>query len=356
MSNYKYYPLIKTRDAELRCFAHLDPSLLDEILPIYELTKSRTTKKVPDGDIYRRMKQIHEIQGERPFILDLSTDERYINPQIKQLLSERNGFLDWQYFILDIHGSMNIIPMIHLYEDDEGNFVEVESFVKTVSKVRQKLAVRLPHDLDEEDIEYYLSPVFNSLHEEAKVIIVFDAGYIRDAAKVSIEDIVNNFVASCRSVQGFNDKIDDVVIISTSFPSSVATEGGEDAEGDFEIYEEKVFMAVSDEVDDVKYGDYASINTEQIEMKGGTFVPRIDIASQDGNSFFYKRFRRNDGSYPRCAKAVIDDHRYKNLKSWADDEISLASNGDPSGISPSYWISVRMNYYIMTRFNLRASG
>lgn len=115
-------------------------------------------------------------------------------------------------------------------------------------------------------------------------------------------------------------------------------------------------MAVSEEVDDVKYGDYASINTEQIEMKGGTFVPRIDIASQDGHRFFYKRFRRNDGSYPRCARAVIDDGRYIDLKSWADGEISLASEDEPSGISPSYWISVRMNYYIATRYNLRTQG
>ncbi|MBF4281085.1 beta family protein, partial [Vibrio anguillarum] len=86
MSDFIYFPITKTRDGELRCFEHSNDDDFSKILPIYELTKSRKTKKAPDGDIYRRMKQIAEIQGERPFILDLSTNEKYINPQIEQLL------------------------------------------------------------------------------------------------------------------------------------------------------------------------------------------------------------------------------------------------------------------------------
>ncbi|EJL6695843.1 beta family protein, partial [Vibrio cholerae] len=92
MSEYKYFPIIKTRDAELKCFQNLDKIILDQILPIYELTKSRKTTKTPDGDINRRMGQIKDIQGGNPFILDLCTDDKYINPQIEQLIDEYQGF------------------------------------------------------------------------------------------------------------------------------------------------------------------------------------------------------------------------------------------------------------------------
>ncbi|HDZ9215193.1 TPA: beta family protein, partial [Vibrio cholerae] len=123
MSEYKYFPIIKTRDAELKCFQNLDKIILDQILPIYELTKSRKTTKTPDGDINRRMGQIKDIQGGNPFILDLCTDDKYINPQIEQLIDEYQGFQDWQYF-LSIYKDLNIIPMVHLYEDANLTFEE----------------------------------------------------------------------------------------------------------------------------------------------------------------------------------------------------------------------------------------
>ncbi|WP_220771249.1 beta family protein, partial [Shewanella sp. MBTL60-007] len=97
------------------------------------------------------------------------------------------------------------------------------------------------------------------------------------------------------------------------------------------------------------------INTEQIEMKGGTFVPRMDIALESGDRFIYKRYRRHQGSYPKCAVKMLEDPRYVDLDTWADSEIQLASEGKPTGISPSYWISARMVYYINTRINLRLS-
>lgn len=69
-------------------------------------------------------------------------------------------------------------------------------------------------------------------------------------------------------------------------------------------------------------------------------MPRIDIALDE--SFIYKRYRR-DSCYSLCARKIIEDKRYKNMEIWADQEIALASLGIPSGISPSFWIAVRMN-------------
>lgn len=353
MSEFLYFPIIKTRDAELRCFSNIEEEKFKSLLPIYELTKSRKTVKTPDGDIYRRMKNIGEIQGERPFILDLCTDDKYINPQIEQLLSPHMGFKDWQYFIFDLHNDLNIIPMIHIYEDEGKVAAEVEAFVKAASERVRFLAIRLPYDLGRENVLHYLKPIFGSLNKDCKVYVILDAGYIRNEIA---GDVADKFIDSCSGLDGMSRYIEDIVIMTTSFPSNVAKEGGGDSEGKFNIFEEDIFQKVVEEVD-VKYGDYASINTEQIEMKGGTFVPRIDIASLDGFSFTYKRFRRNAGGYVKCAKEVVRDIcNYTPLDTWADEEIKLAKDNAPTGISPAFWISVRMNYYIETRLRLRNSS
>ncbi|HGS4484455.1 TPA: beta family protein [Vibrio cholerae] len=347
MSEYKYFPIIKTRDAELKCFQNLDKIILDQILPIYELTKSRKTTKTPDGDINRRMGQIKDIQGGNPFILDLCTDDKYINPQIEQLIDEYQGFQDWQYF-LSIYKDLNIIPMVHLYEDANLTFEEVGKFVRDMSSIKSFLAVRLPYDLEAQEYKDYLLPIINNLQNNCTLYVLLDAGSIKNK---NTQDVIDNYIASYNEVSMLGDKIEDIVMLCTSFPISPRDEGDDD-HGEFEIIEENVFQAIRQHVN-IKYGDYASINTIQVEMKGGSFVPRIDIASN--NMFIYKRYRRDDGSYPKCAIKMKEDERYLPIGTWADKEIELASQGKPTGISPSFWIAVRMNYYITSRVYLRAS-
>ncbi|EPK9976499.1 beta family protein, partial [Escherichia coli] len=55
MKKFNYFPIMKTRDAELKAMSKLSSGVFDHILPIYELTKSRKAKIAPDGDIHRRM-------------------------------------------------------------------------------------------------------------------------------------------------------------------------------------------------------------------------------------------------------------------------------------------------------------
>jgi hypothetical protein len=342
MSQYCYFPLLKTRDAELKAVSKLDDKYFDRILPIYELTKSRKTKIAPDGDIHRRMATLKEIHGDRPFILDVTSNEKYLNYQLEQLLDESHAFYEWQYFI-NLYSSMNIIPMIHLYDEDD--FTEVEQFVKEMSAVKSFLAVRLPYNLD--DYKKYLTPIISNLSGECKIYVVLDGEQI---IKGQTGDVIEGFSFACSELDEFSSKIEGIVTICTSFPLSPASEGQDDC-GDFPIVEEEIFEKLSNEYA-IEYGDYASINIQQIEIKGGTFVPRIDI-SLDGE-FIYKRYRRNAGSYILCAKNMLSDERYKSLDTWADREIQAAAAGEPSGISPSYWIAVRMNYYMSSRVALRS--
>lgn len=350
MSDALYFPLVRTRDAELRCFKQNKADVKDQIIPIYELTKSRKTKKTPDGDIHRRMKQIGDIQCGRPFILDLTTDEQYLNSQILQLLDSQNGFGDWQIF-LGHYRDLNIIPMIHLYEDEELSFVEVREFVKSASLRYEKLALRIPYNLSIGEIETYLTPIKEEIHRDCKLIIILDADFIRYTVEPYINDIATSFKQSYTALHSYLDCIEDIVMMATSFPRVPADLGDDDA-GNFEIFEEYLFREISSS-HSFKYGDYASINTEQVEVMARSFVPRIDISNN--STFFYKRYRRDKGSYSECARKILQDERYLNLNTWADEEIELAAKNTPSGISPSYWISIRMNHYIAWRLKLRRS-
>lgn len=350
MSEYLYFPLVKTRDAELRCMENLPKEVLDKVLPIYELTKSRTTKKAPDGDIHRRMKKVAEIQDGRPFILDLNTSEKYINTQIKQLISEYDGFYEWQYF-LEIYSSENIIPMIHLYEDTENNFADVRKFVSDMSKKYTALALRIPHDLEQKDLAVYIDPIKESLHPDAKIIFIIDADFIRSAYRSNKDNLIANFCSTIDFLNRYQGIIEDTVTMFSSFPSSAAQAGKDENEGEFSIDEELLYKDILNTGRSIKYGDYASINTEQLDIRGGTFIPRIDIALDE--EFIYKRYKTDKGSYPKCAERMLDDDRYVSLNTWADQEIQLASKNEPTGRSPSFWISVRMCYYITSRLRLR---
>lgn len=109
----------------------------------------------------------------------MSTNENYINPQIEQLLSEHNGFKEWQYFLFDLHCDLNIVPMVHLYEDDDGKFEDVEVFVRSASARTGFLAVRLPYDLSGEEVEYYLTPIASNLNENCKLYVFLDVEFVR---------------------------------------------------------------------------------------------------------------------------------------------------------------------------------
>mgnify|MGYP001770686679 CR=1 FL=1 len=357
MSNFQYFPLVKTRDSELRCFAKLPDGVKDKVLPIYELTKSRKTKKVPDGDIYRRMETIAEIQGDRPFILDLTMDDRYINPQIRQLLSPQHGFSEWRYFVFENFSYLNIIPMLHVVEEEESGFPELRDFVAYASQKKDHVAIRIPYDLTTEEFDTYLGPIKESLSESCKIFVILDAEYVREDAEHNLGGLVNTFAESCVEVERVfhPDQIEKISMLCSSFPTSPAQAGGEDAEGEFSVYEEEIYQSIKCSYPNIGYGDYASINTEQVEIRGATFVPRIDIFQDDGKSFIYKRYRQKDGGYPKCARRVKEDsEKYSEISNcWACEEIDLASSGTASGLSPSFWISVRMNYYIRKIMRLR---
>lgn len=351
-NKYCYWPVLKTKDAELRGISNLTKEISNEILPIYEITKSRISKKNPIGDISKRIEQIAEIQGKRPFILDVSTDPSQQNSQIEDLLKPNNGYYLWAETI-SAYPDLKIIPTIHInYESDE-DLTNTELFVRRISESFKYLALRLPATLDIDTYTEILEAIFNNIGK-SKLILLLDEECIRARSnKEPIDNIANAYASaydSIKSISFANELIKEIVCICGSFPQSPAQVGGDGERGSFDILEHKIFSLLKPNFPELKFGDYASVNIKQKEMRGGTFIPRIDFCTED--KFYYHRYTRQNGSYPRCAKEVMNNSFYKSQNTWGDEEIGSAASDSPSGISPSFWISVRINLYMTSRVSI----
>jgi len=70
MSDIIYVPIIKVSVAEMRGVETLSDEVKDAITPVFELARSRRTKRDPEGNIFQSLEKLKEVYGERQFILD----------------------------------------------------------------------------------------------------------------------------------------------------------------------------------------------------------------------------------------------------------------------------------------------
>lgn len=332
----EYIPIIKTTDAELRGYENLSEKVKQRVLPVFELTRSRRSKKSPHGNIHKRMERIADIVSNNPFILDLTAHDDLTNPQIEDLLDERGGFLNWIEFLHE-HSELEIIPAIHLYEDTPKNIIEKE--VELLLSNHKKVALRI--DADDTNSIQYVNNIRDALQDDGNLSLIIDGGFIdritlpitQQLVSTRYHELTNNFspwsVAACTS----------------SFPQSVLqVPGCEDSVGEIPLLEKDLYNFLRAINVDICYGDFASIHPVRYSTRGGAWVPRIDAPLD--NSIIYKRHRRSSGGYIECARKMISDSNYSSIGCWGNTEIENAAAGNPSGLSPSFWIAVRLNIHI----------
>ncbi|WP_233080230.1 beta family protein [Rheinheimera soli] len=348
MSKKIYYPLVKTRDAEIKGIRNLRDDVKDCIIPVFELTRSRISQKTnPDGDIHKRMRQVSEAVGDRQFILDICTSPKYLNVQLEQLLVPDHGFYEWQQF-LKAYSDLKIIPALHIYSEDD--FSEVVKFIQQMSTSYNDFSLRLPIDLDDPD--KIVSEITRVMPSKCTLHLLWDTSI---EEKLITQSNYSKFAENIsRSINSISEHTCSIYHIMTgsSFPL-VPADLGDDDKGSFPIYEEIIFSTLQNKFREIKYGDYGSVCPKQVEMKGGTFVPRIDISLKD--RFIYRRYRRGEdgiGGYKRCANEIVHNSEYTSLNCWADEQIAKALI-EPEGKSPAYWLAIRVNYYITSRVRLR---
>lgn len=336
MGPINYLQVIKTTDAELKGFSNLSDDVKSKILPLFELTRSRTTSIVPEGSIYRRLDNIKEAVGDNPFILDLTSHEDLMNYQIEELLDDENGFSAWTNFIdsLDLNA---VIPAIHVYQD--GNANDIIEQVRVLSSSNERVAFRI--DSNDTDLEFYLRNIKLGLSNPRQLILIFDAGFITDW---DYERKKNELEQKIRFAQRHIPEA-SISICGSSFPKSVMdSSSGNDDYGKLPLREWAMFCELSPAYPSVIYGDYASVHPVRYQTGGGGWVPRIDYPLDE--HIVYYRYRRDDGSYPRCASELVDDNDFDSLDCWGTEQIYSALSGEPNGKSPSFWIAARLNIHI----------
>ena len=342
MSGYSYFPILKTTDSELKAFENLPDGIKGHILPTFELTKSRRSKKNPIGDIGIRVAKLKELLKKNPFILDLSVEESLVNTQIKDMLYDStNGFSTWTKFIRQLANSgMNVIPVIH-YSPYDLDAVRLQ--IQTLSKISPLLAFRI-----ELGDAAFVSDVLKHIAPE-NLILIIDAKFVKlENREADKSDIFSDVLSEITTAHG--NKFKAIVCTLSGFPSTVVAKGyGGDETGSFPIIETATNKSLSKSFD-VIHGDYSSVHPIRYDTGWG-WVPRIDFCSED--NYFYHRIRREDGGYAAAAKRVKNDpnyHKTPHFSLWGDEQIALAANGTPERSNPAHWIAVRINLYIARQF------
>lgn len=343
MKNYNYFPLLRTRQAEMKALANTSKRIFQFTLPIIELTSSRRSKFNPDGKVEKNLELLSEEVGLRNWILDLTTEESFGSPQTERLLDPKKAFANWRSFVKE-HKELGFYPVLHVYAGmPEGQLrIQVEDLFREFGN----LAVRIPYsELASIDV---VSAILEITRSPDNLLIIIDVGFVSVGRA---GDFDNMIVTAIKRLEEKNLGNLLMTTVSSSFPSSVKDKGyGRDQEGEFNLEELKLTALVnsSDIRNRVRHGDYATVHPLKYPDMYGGWVPRIDVPTKV--TCFYHRYRRDKGGYVEAARKVVMDKRYKSFGCWGNRQITLASKGQPEGLSPSHWIAVRINIHMENRY------
>jgi hypothetical protein len=342
MTDRVYIPNLKTSDSELRALRHLSPAVKNRILPAFELTRSRVTPKLPEGSVIRRAEQLVENYGDSNFILDLTTENDLLNPEMDKFYDERNGYSNWRSFLGRAFPS-EIIPCLQYVEG--GSELEFKRQVAGLIERYGKVALRTSvSDLEANEL-YKWSIEVTSL----KNITVIGSIYFLDQQSDEVYfDRCRRFLSTV-----VGNQVPDVIAFpGSSFPKSVGMGVyGNDDGGNFPALELPLFERLKTTFANMPlvYSDYASVHPIRYPSRGGSWVPRIDIF-QNGQ-FTFSRLRNQDGGYAEAAKIIMRNYGGTLPSCWGAEQIKQAAGGTVPGKSPSFWISARINMWITQRAN-----
>lgn len=356
ISPKNYFPIIKTKDAELRGMCSLAQETKNDIVPLFELTRSRITPKLPDGPVAKRLAKIATDYGTTPLSLDLTSFTDLQNSEIRGYYDAKDGFQKWTQFIYEQTDTFpDIYPVLLI--SDEGISSEDEYCQRHRPEVASlldscgKLIYRISGDY--EALQFDLENLFDSSNQP---IVVLDMEYIpREKGEVYAQK-------ACQSLEIIDQHgVQHVILTGSSFPKD-PTENGDQGYGENKLEEVLMYNHCKRQFSELIYGDYASIYPLPNERAGGRgWVPRIDFPSVSEDLIVYYRDKKktNEGSYKnayiRVAQKVVRDRRFLDLKTcigqqnWGIQQILLAAEGYPPGLNPSFWISVRINLHVTLR-------
>lgn len=346
----EYVPALRTRDSELKGFENLSPLVRQLLLPVFELTRSRRSKSNPDGSVLKTVERLVELMSGSPFIVDVTSLESQGNAETADLLDPADSFRNWCNFLL-AHLPASCIPVVHLTDPFES--IEFSTQRSRLEEKFRGIALRVPTSYDDAP---QLADELRKNPKRGCVVLLVDDGFVGQGLSLGATHRCSHVAAL------FSGLVDLIAPLTSSFPSSVteASFGGGDAYGEFVLEE----VAVSESMKAagigftrIVHGDYGLIHPNDFEGTVTNWVPRVDIPL-DTTGFYY-RYRRPVGGYALAAGLAVRDAKYHALHCWGHDMVTKAAAGTPEGRSPSFWISVRVNFHLsrqVLRLNPQLAG
>ena len=336
IGEFRYIPVVRTRDAELKGLSHLKREVLAELLPVVEFTQSRRSSKNASGSVYKCVEKISEILQGGPYIADLTSLINQTNQEISELLRPDNNFDNWVRFV-EANLPKPCIPTVHLtLPFDEAAFREQLGRLLAANDL---VAIRLPTSYSE--YRAVLDLVSESDDVARRAILLFDAGYVEPQVTNAALAKLKEMFEVARTLNVINR-----ASLVSSFPSSVLAKNyGGDENGRFALSEVEISRQLNSNVGrNITHGDYASIHPLNFTGTVTNWVPRVDVPLDE--ELYYYRYRRDNGGYVKAAKRALTDPSYKDMNCWGCENIKEAASGDPQGRSPAHWIAVRLNIHI----------
>jgi len=358
----RYLPILKTRDAELRGVCSLAENVKQGIVPLFELTKSRSNPRAKDGQIdgpvHKRVEKIQRDYGTGVIGLDLTSIPALQNQYILTLLKNDNGFSEWVNYVNTLKNTFpDLIPVLMVSDagiDTEDRYIEVH---RHEAANLGKCMYRAPLDYGTMvfDIQNFFAP-------GNFPIVVLDAGYIPQNQGKIIAAKILPIIASI-----YGTGVTEIILAGSSYPSDPTTNNAGRDSGENILEEVRMYLECKKTYPNLIYGDYATLYPSPSDREGGRgWIPRIDfptcpVDENDCGAIAYHRSRRDKTetsyapAYRRAARKVKQDQRFHKLiqkigdKNWGIQQILSTADGDYVGLSPSFWISVRINLHVTLR-------
>jgi hypothetical protein len=361
-----YLPIIKTRDAELRGLCNLENGVKENISPLFEITRSRSNPKakngLTNGPISVKINKLENEYGNNlPLEFDLTSFIDLQNSEITDMFDNTGGFEKWYLFLKGLKPRFpHLIPTLLISNksiDSEAKYVEVhKQEIETLYKEFSNYIYRTTFDDDmmEFDVDHFFESIMPP-------IIILDAKYVPKGKGKIYANIAT------KKLNILYPWATEIILAGSSFPSDPTENNAGSDSGENPLEELIMYRECQKNFPKLVYGDYATIYPGTNERAGGHgWIPRIDFPTE--NSIVYHRSRKDKGTetdyvpaYTRAARKVIRDDRFIWLQNqigntnWGIQQILHAARGYPPGLSPSFWISVRINLHITLRQRLLTS-
>ncbi|EEE37173.1 hypothetical protein RKLH11_1009 [Rhodobacteraceae bacterium KLH11] len=375
-----YHLLLKMGDAEIRAWKNLSSDRKRQISVHCEITRGR---KKPNKDKlapaeYNIGKQYWLIENEfhicQTCVVDITREPTLFSTETEDLGRSANGYHSWVSKVAELHEKNPTVRPTLIVNPTEGDsfdqfqsdlFAQFDSFSQKYDRISYRASVL--HDegfLDDIDL------LSDRINEFCQGDCVFEVVLDFECLQPSTAPLHASYAAPI--VRDIRAKIPKAVVVclGTSFPKSV-TAIGDEARDEFRLEEAHLYREINRTHNEpVEYGDYGSINPIRNDFAppvGIHLRARVDFPTDKGTIYYHRVAPRIDrvrkvllsarsAMYKAAAKNVVQDKEFSVIgDSWGFDKVEEAASKSPSGSSPNFWISVRMEMHICRRLDAIAA-